>query len=85
MEPLDINTVFGVAIGYIVAQVARWLARRRFWAAVVSRARSYLDDPAVPLDTPERAAAAALVDEQLSSVQRVASQIAPNGTPNGKH
>jgi hypothetical protein len=74
---MDVNTVLGVALGYIIAQALRWLARRRFWATVVTRAKGYLDDPAVPIQDPRKAVEAALVDEQSQRVRRVAQSIAP--------
>jgi len=77
MGETDVNTVLGVAVGYLLAQALRWLARRRFWSVVVTRARGYLDDPNVPIDDPDVAAETALVDEQRPSIRRVAASIAP--------
>lgn len=77
VDPVDLNTVLGVAIGYCVAQIVRWIGKRRFWGHVVERAKQYLDDPAVPIDNPEQAAEAALVDAQRPRVRAVAKSIAP--------
>lgn len=77
MEPTDLTTVLGVALGYLLAQGLRWLARRRFWSTVVSRARRYLEDPSVPIDDPKTAAETALLDEQRPRIRRVADSIAP--------
>lgn len=73
----DVSTVLGVALGYLLAQALRWLARRRFWSTVVERARGYLDDPNVPIDDPREAAETALLDEQRPRIRRVADSIAP--------
>lgn len=73
----SIASVVGVAIGYLVAQAVRWLARRRFWDVVVRRARGYLEDPAVPIEDPQEAVKAALADEHSNRVRRVAESIAP--------
>ena len=78
---MDINTVLGVAIGYVLAQGARWLARRRFWSVVVTRAKRYLDDPSVPIDDPRTAVETALVDEQRPNIRRAAESIAPENKP----
>lgn len=80
---LDANTVLGIALGWLVAQLVRWVGRRRFWAGVITRARRYLDDPAVPIDDPQSAVEAALVHEQSDRVRRVAESIAPQNQSKG--
>jgi hypothetical protein len=77
-----VTEVIGVAVGYLVAQLARWVARRRFWRHVLDRARRYLEDPAVPFNDAKSAAEAALADEQRRQLRRVTKSIAPQNKDN---
>jgi hypothetical protein len=75
---VDINTVIGVAIGYLVALAIRQLARTRFWTQIRERAQSALEDPRIPVDTPREAAERALLEAQRPKVDEVARSLAPH-------
>lgn len=81
MEPVDLNTVIGVAIGYLVATAIRYLSRTRFWSRVRSRAQQALSDPNVPIDDPQTAAEHALVEEQRPRIDEVARKLSPSEPP----
>jgi len=72
---VDINTILGIAIAYLVHEFVRWLAKRRFWKKVTERAKRYLEDPNVPITDPKQAAERALADQQEPSVLKVADSI----------
>jgi hypothetical protein len=80
-ESVDINTVIGIALGYLVAQLIRYLGRTRFWSAIRDQAQLALTDPSVAVDTPRAAAERALVDAQRSQVERVARSLSPTNPP----
>jgi hypothetical protein len=77
-DPLDINTVIGVAIGYLVALALRQLGKTRFWSQIRERARNVLEDPRVPVDDPREAAERALLEAQRPKVDEVARSLAPH-------
>lgn len=67
----DINTVLGVAIGYLVAQAIRHFRRIRFWSTVAKTAKSYVESPDVPIDDAKIATEAALISHQGDQVERI--------------
>jgi hypothetical protein len=82
MDPVDINTVIGVAIGYLLAAFIRYLARTRFWSQIRIRAQGALEDPRIPVDDPREATERALLDAQRPKVDEVARSLA--GAPTEK-
>lgn len=80
-DALDINTVIGVALGYLVATLLRYLGRTRFWGAIRERARAVLDDPGNEVADPREAAERALVEAQRDKVEQVARTLSPSTPP----
>jgi hypothetical protein len=82
MEPeLNINTVLGIALGYLLAALVRYMGKSRFWTLVATRARKHLEDPADPINDPQAAAEKALVEAQSDRIKKVVTSIASNNEP----
>lgn len=81
MGDVSISEVLGVALGYVLAQLVRYLYKQRFWSRVMSTARRYIESPDVAIDDPHEAARAALLDEQRPQVERVARALRDSASP----
>lgn len=67
--------VLGAMLGYLIAQLVRYVTRTRFWSNVAKQAQQYIEDPDVPVTDPNEAAERALVEAQRPSVERVARRV----------
>lgn len=81
MGEISISEVLGLALGYCIAQLVRYLHKQRFWARVMSTAQRYIESPDVAIDDPHEAARAALLDEQRPQVERVARALRNSSPP----
>lgn len=67
----DLAHLLALVIGYLIAQVARYIARNRFWSKVAKDAERQLEDPDVPVNDPGEATANALIAAHSGSMARV--------------
>lgn len=74
---IDINTILGIAIAYLINQVWRWVSRTRFWSQIAKDASNSLSDPNIPINDPLEAAEQALVTAQRPRLRKIADSIAP--------
>lgn len=67
--------ILGVALGYLLATLFRYLNKKQFWRRVAKEAARTLADPTVPIDDPLAATEKALADAQHDKVAAVARTI----------
>lgn len=81
IAPLDINTVLGIAIAYLVLWVWRWIRRAKFWSKIHKDASENYHNPNVPINDPLEAAEQALITAQKPKLRKIANSIAPSNKP----
>jgi hypothetical protein len=84
-DALDVNTIIGVAIGYLIAALVRHLRRTRFWQGIERTASSWMRDPAVKVDNASDAVVLALVEAQRPQLERAASRVTAAPPMGDKH
>lgn len=73
----DIAQILGIALGYLIATLVRYLRKGRFWRSIAANARRTLDDPSIPIDDPRSATESALLAAQSQRIQKVVETISP--------
>lgn len=79
-----ISDIIGIAVGYLLAALVRYIGKSRFWSRVAKNAERYLKDPTIPIDTPVEAAERALIDEQQPRVVSIARTISKSIPPRSR-